>query len=114
MSQITRALLSLYFGTQVELFRELQLLSTDYLRQRALYSLQDLVTTFISEEGVAQGTKVIVRSYGNLLPHFIVTGHYRNDLMPVRSLCSFVWLLIREDSKQLLQTTMWALSLAEC
>ena len=39
---------------QVELFRELQLLKTDYLRQRALYSVQELVTKFLTEEGVAQ------------------------------------------------------------
>lgn len=39
---------------QVELFRELQMLSTDYLRQRALYSVQDLVTRYLTEEGVAQ------------------------------------------------------------
>lgn len=41
----------------VELFRELQMLSTDYLRQRALYNLQDLVTRFLTEEGVAQEAK---------------------------------------------------------
>ncbi|XP_023612916.1 pericentriolar material 1 protein isoform X17 [Myotis lucifugus] len=33
----------------IELFHELQLLSTDYLRQRALYALQDIVSTHISE-----------------------------------------------------------------
>lgn len=38
----------------MELFRELQLLKTDYLRQRALYSVQELVTKFLTEEGVAQ------------------------------------------------------------
>ena len=37
---------------QVELFRELQMLSSDYLRQRALYSLQDLVTRYLTEEGL--------------------------------------------------------------
>ena len=35
---------------QVELFRELQLLTSDYLRQRALYALQDLVTRFLTED----------------------------------------------------------------
>ncbi len=38
------------FRLQVELFRELQLLTSDYLRQRALYSLQDLVTRFLTED----------------------------------------------------------------
>ncbi|CAM5108766.1 unnamed protein product [Eretmochelys imbricata] len=33
----------------IELFHELQLLNTDYLRQRALYALQDIVTRHISE-----------------------------------------------------------------
>jgi hypothetical protein len=38
---------------QVELFRELQMLNTDYLRQRALYNLQDLVTRYLTEDAVA-------------------------------------------------------------
>jgi pericentriolar material 1 protein len=38
----------------IELFRELQLLSSDYLRQRALYSIQDLVTRFLTEEKITQ------------------------------------------------------------
>ncbi|KFO82713.1 Pericentriolar material 1 protein, partial [Cuculus canorus] len=33
----------------IELFHELQLLNTDYLRQRALYALQDIVTRHISD-----------------------------------------------------------------
>ncbi|XP_036620136.1 pericentriolar material 1 protein isoform X11 [Trichosurus vulpecula] len=33
----------------IELFHELQLLNTDYLRQRALYALQDIVNRHISE-----------------------------------------------------------------
>ena len=37
---------------QLELFRELQLLTSDYLRQRALYALQDLVTRFLTEDSV--------------------------------------------------------------
>ncbi|KAM9769210.1 pericentriolar material 1 protein isoform 1-T2 [Menidia menidia] len=32
----------------IELFHELQLLNTDYLRQRALYSLQDIVTSHLA------------------------------------------------------------------
>ncbi|NWU95124.1 PCM1 protein, partial [Upupa epops] len=34
----------------IELFNELQLLNTDYLRQRALYALQDIVTKHLSEK----------------------------------------------------------------
>ncbi|KAM6221494.1 pericentriolar material 1 protein isoform 1-T1 [Rhynchocyon petersi] len=33
----------------IELFHELQLLNTDYLRQRALYALQDIVSRHVSE-----------------------------------------------------------------
>ncbi|XP_068701936.1 pericentriolar material 1 protein-like isoform X2 [Montipora foliosa] len=36
----------------LELFRELQLLTSDYLRQRALYALQDLVTRFLTEDSI--------------------------------------------------------------
>ncbi|XP_053533355.1 pericentriolar material 1 protein isoform X4 [Ictalurus punctatus] len=38
----------------IELFHELQLLNTDYLRQRALYSLQDIVTRHLTEKSVAE------------------------------------------------------------
>ncbi|XP_066489058.1 pericentriolar material 1 protein isoform X2 [Tiliqua scincoides] len=34
----------------IELFHELQMLNTDYLRQRALYTLQDIVTRHTSED----------------------------------------------------------------
>ncbi|XP_030206362.1 pericentriolar material 1 protein isoform X2 [Gadus morhua] len=37
----------------IELFHELQLLNTDYLRQRALYSLQDIVTRHLTEAGMS-------------------------------------------------------------
>ncbi|XP_042340487.1 pericentriolar material 1 protein isoform X2 [Plectropomus leopardus] len=37
----------------IELFHELQLLNTDYLRQRALYSLQDIVTRHLAEKSAA-------------------------------------------------------------
>ena len=36
----------------IELFRELQLLTSDYLRQRALYALQDVVTRFLTDENL--------------------------------------------------------------
>ncbi|XP_056137025.1 pericentriolar material 1 protein isoform X3 [Lampris incognitus] len=38
----------------IELFHELQLLNTDYLRQRALYSLQDIVTRYLAEKSAAE------------------------------------------------------------
>lgn len=43
-----------YFSAQVELFRKLQLLNTDYLRQRVLYSIEDLIMRFLTEESVAR------------------------------------------------------------
>ncbi|XP_058048572.1 pericentriolar material 1 protein isoform X6 [Ahaetulla prasina] len=36
----------------IELFHELQMLNTDYLRQRALYALQDIVTRHASEDNM--------------------------------------------------------------
>ncbi|XP_077461914.1 pericentriolar material 1 protein isoform X2 [Stigmatopora argus] len=38
----------------IELFHELQLLNTDYLRQRALYSLQDLVSRHLAEKSASR------------------------------------------------------------
>ncbi|XP_010620071.1 pericentriolar material 1 protein isoform X4 [Fukomys damarensis] len=42
----------------IELFHELQLLNTDYLRQRALYALQDIVSRHISETHEKEGGNV--------------------------------------------------------
>ncbi|XP_074130154.1 pericentriolar material 1 protein isoform X27 [Sminthopsis crassicaudata] len=42
----------------IELFHELQLLNTDYLRQRALYALQDIVNRHISETNEKDGENV--------------------------------------------------------
>uniref|UniRef100_A0A8D0WXY1 Pericentriolar material 1 n=1 Tax=Sus scrofa TaxID=9823 RepID=A0A8D0WXY1_PIG len=42
----------------IELFHELQLLNTDYLRQRALYALQDIVSRHISENNEKEGENV--------------------------------------------------------
>ena len=36
----------------IELFRELQLMASDYLRQRALYAIQDLATQQLTEESL--------------------------------------------------------------
>ncbi|XP_033825665.1 pericentriolar material 1 protein isoform X2 [Periophthalmus magnuspinnatus] len=38
----------------IELFHELQLLNTDYLRQRALFSLQDIVTRHLTEKSAVE------------------------------------------------------------
>ncbi|KAG9346995.1 hypothetical protein JZ751_005922 [Albula glossodonta] len=38
----------------IELFHELQLLNTDYLRQRALFALQDIVTRHLTEKDVGE------------------------------------------------------------
>jgi len=35
----------------IELFRQLQLLSTDFLRQRALYAIQDIVARYFAKVG---------------------------------------------------------------
>ncbi|XP_028932770.1 pericentriolar material 1 protein isoform X2 [Ornithorhynchus anatinus] len=45
----------------IELFHELQLLDTDYLRQRALYALQDVVTRHVSKsrDRAAEGAKAL-------------------------------------------------------
>ncbi|XP_023577750.1 pericentriolar material 1 protein isoform X3 [Octodon degus] len=42
----------------IELFHELQLLNTDYLRQRALYALQDIVSRHISESHEKEGENI--------------------------------------------------------
>lgn len=47
-------------SVQVELFRELQMLNTDYLRQRALYTLQDLVTRYLTEEAVTSEVNAVM------------------------------------------------------
>ncbi|KAK3100261.1 hypothetical protein FSP39_017062 [Pinctada imbricata] len=36
----------------IEIFRELQLLTTDYLRQRVLYSIKDIVSKYLTEQTV--------------------------------------------------------------
>ncbi|CAI8015031.1 Pericentriolar material 1 protein [Geodia barretti] len=67
----------------VELFRELQMLSSDYLRQRALYSLQDLVTRYLTEEGLqgrGRGRKTAAPAIAGCVSRM---GH--------RELCSHQW-----------------------
>ncbi|XP_051891150.1 pericentriolar material 1 protein isoform X2 [Pristis pectinata] len=46
----------------IELFHELQLLNTDYLRQRALYVLQDVVTQHLSEKSCKGGKLTLSQS----------------------------------------------------
>ncbi|XP_028300548.1 pericentriolar material 1 protein isoform X2 [Gouania willdenowi] len=63
----------------IELFHELQLLNTDYLRQRALYSLQDLVARHLAEKSSAQECLV------NLGPGAWAAGS-QSELTPSESL----------------------------
>nr|XP_006820342.1 PREDICTED: pericentriolar material 1 protein-like [Saccoglossus kowalevskii] len=56
----------------IELFRELQMLNTDYLRQRALYSMQDLVSRYLTEENLTRPIKSVVSS--------VVFKYYANHL----------------------------------
>ncbi|XP_071846255.1 uncharacterized protein [Apostichopus japonicus] len=58
----------------IELFRELQMLSTDYLRQRALYALQDLVSKFLTEDNQSQNLDELTKTYLNW-PYSTVSEH---------------------------------------
>ncbi|XP_052401119.1 pericentriolar material 1 protein isoform X5 [Carassius gibelio] len=65
----------------IELFHELQLLNTDYLRQRALYSLQDIVTRHLTEKSVAD------EQASSLGPTAWATGS-QSELTPSESLAT--------------------------
>ncbi|XDV14783.1 hypothetical protein PO909_014973 [Leuciscus waleckii] len=65
----------------IELFHELQLLNTDYLRQRALYSLQDIVTRHLTEKSVAD------EHASSLGPAVWATGS-QSELTPSESLAT--------------------------
>uniref|UniRef100_A0A671R5F0 Pericentriolar material 1 protein-like n=1 Tax=Sinocyclocheilus anshuiensis TaxID=1608454 RepID=A0A671R5F0_9TELE len=65
----------------IELFHELQLLNTDYLRQRALYSLQDIVTRHLTEKSVAD------EQASSLGPAVWATGS-QSELTPSESLAT--------------------------
>uniref|UniRef100_A0AAR2KW73 Pericentriolar material 1 protein C-terminal domain-containing protein n=1 Tax=Pygocentrus nattereri TaxID=42514 RepID=A0AAR2KW73_PYGNA len=65
----------------IELFHELQLLNTDYLRQRALYSLQDIVTRHLTEKSVAE------ERGSSLGPAVWATGS-QSELTPSESLAT--------------------------
>ncbi|KAL7841075.1 hypothetical protein SRHO_G00247660 [Serrasalmus rhombeus] len=65
----------------IELFHELQLLNTDYLRQRALYSLQDIVTRHLTEKSVAE------EQGSSLGPAVWATGS-QSELTPSESLAT--------------------------
>ncbi|XP_043101897.1 pericentriolar material 1 protein isoform X3 [Puntigrus tetrazona] len=65
----------------IELFHELQLLNTDYLRQRALYSLQDIVTRHLTEKSVAD------EQASSLGPTVWATGS-QSELTPSESLAT--------------------------
>ncbi|XP_013397504.1 pericentriolar material 1 protein isoform X3 [Lingula anatina] len=66
----------------IELFRELQMLNSDYLRQRALYAIQDLVTRFLTEESVdaSESTQT------PLPPWLLVAGATGDEQTPSESL----------------------------
>ncbi|XP_051983523.1 pericentriolar material 1 protein-like isoform X2 [Xyrauchen texanus] len=65
----------------IELFHELQLLNTDYLRQRALYSLQDILTRHLTEKSVADEQE------SSLGPAVWATGS-QSELTPSESLAT--------------------------
>uniref|UniRef100_A0A8C1G7G9 Pericentriolar material 1 n=1 Tax=Cyprinus carpio TaxID=7962 RepID=A0A8C1G7G9_CYPCA len=65
----------------IELFHELQLLNTDYLRQRALYSLQEIVTRHLTEKSVAD------EQASSLGPTAWATGS-QSELTPSESLAT--------------------------
>ncbi|KAI4901846.1 hypothetical protein NFI96_025107 [Prochilodus magdalenae] len=65
----------------IELFHELQLLNTDYLRQRALYSLQDIVTRHLTEKGVTE-------EQGSSLGPAVWAGGSQSELTPSESLAT--------------------------
>ncbi|XP_065110581.1 pericentriolar material 1 protein isoform X2 [Paramisgurnus dabryanus] len=65
----------------IELFHELQLLNTDYLRQRALFSLQDIVTRHLTEKSVAD------EQASSLGPAVWATGS-QSELTPSESLAT--------------------------
>ncbi|XP_041958480.1 pericentriolar material 1 protein isoform X1 [Alosa sapidissima] len=63
----------------IELFHELQLLNSDYLRQRALYSLQDIVTRHLTEKNVAE-------DQASSLGPAVWVGGSQSELTPSESL----------------------------
>ncbi|XP_059942170.1 pericentriolar material 1 protein isoform X8 [Mesoplodon densirostris] len=65
----------------IELFHELQLLNTDYLRQRALYALQDIVSRHISENHEKEGENVKSVNSGTWIPS-------NSELTPSESLAT--------------------------
>ncbi|XP_076869716.1 LOW QUALITY PROTEIN: pericentriolar material 1 protein [Brachyhypopomus gauderio] len=65
----------------IELFHELQLLNTDYLRQRALYSLQDIVTRHLTEKSVAE-------DQGSSLGPAVWAAGSQSELTPSESLAT--------------------------
>ena len=69
----------------IELFRELQMLSSDYLRQRALYSIQDLVTRHLTEEDVPakQQEKTQVSCFSIKISVDLISEEYFKDFLDV-------------------------------
>ena len=60
----------------IELFRELQMLNSDYLRQRALYALQDLVSKYLTDDNTnasgLRGCHTAIRKSKNLWASFLL------------------------------------------
>ena len=46
----------------IELFREMQLLNNDYLRQRALYAIQDLVTKQLTSDDEKEERQALLQA----------------------------------------------------
>ena len=61
----------------IELFRELQLLSSDYLRQRALYALKDLVAQTLNHED--DGSVHAVSFHLRHFARYVATGNGSTD-----------------------------------
>uniref|UniRef100_A0A8C4YVB9 Pericentriolar material 1 n=1 Tax=Gadus morhua TaxID=8049 RepID=A0A8C4YVB9_GADMO len=75
----------------IELFHELQLLNTDYLRQRALYSLQDIVTRHLTEAGMSADQP------SSLGPGAWATGS-QSELTPSESMGTSEAVRVKQDS----------------
>ena len=70
----------------IELFRELQMLNNDYLRQRALYAIQDLVTRHLmDEDDVEKVTQFRIKSYFVTLKPRLYASFSRSANVSVRN-----------------------------
>ena len=65
------------------------MLTTDYLRQRALFDLQGLVARYLTEEGVAREARVATTTGNQLVCKVSMILKFTTWL---RAVCSLVWL----------------------